>query len=159
MAGKVIGRKMNIGFIGTMSRSSDNVVVNRVAKEQISFGDVVVLNEDNTVSPFNFSGDEAQNIIGIAVRIIKQEMNISGQVAYLPDEAVDILSRGSITVLSDGAKLVAGGPVYIYSSDNGFVFTGDSINEKATLISNMVFTTGIVDGNKTAEVTILERKA
>jgi len=159
MPGKVIGRKMNIGFIGTMSRSSDNVVVNRVAKEQISFGDVVVLNEDNTVSPFDFSGDENQNIIGIAVRIIKQEMDIRGQVAYLADEAVDILSRGSITILSDGSNLVAGGKVYIYNSDKGITYTGNGTNQEAKLINNMVFTTGGVDGNNTAEVTILERKA
>ena len=157
MSGKVIGQKMNIGFVGTLSRSSDNVVVNRVAKEQISYGDVVVLNSDNTVSPFKFGENQSQRIIGIAVRIIKQEMDINGQVAYLPDEAVDILSRGSITILTDGSSLTAGGKVYIKEVDKSIIFTGS--NDDAELVSNMRFTTGRVDGNKVAEITVLERKA
>ena len=155
MPGAVIGRRMNLGYSGTVSRSSDNVIINRIAEDKILFGEPVILNPDNTVSRVKVI--EGETVIGIAVRGIKQETSINGEVAYNKDDAVDILTRGSITVNCVGSPN-AGGNVYMaLDEQEQIVFTTDE--NEGILLPNMRFTTGQTDGNGITEITIVERKA
>lgn len=57
MPGSVIGQVLNFGYPGNVARSADAIIENRSVKStdsiNISFGDPVVLNSDNTYSKFN----------------------------------------------------------------------------------------------------------
>ena len=53
MPGSTIGKKMNLGYLGKISRDGDALVVNRVVSNEedslpIKFGSPVFLNDDNT---------------------------------------------------------------------------------------------------------------
>lgn len=56
MPGSVIGKQMNNGYPGTVSRLADAIIANRSVRptdaNNINFGDPVVLNTDNTYSKF-----------------------------------------------------------------------------------------------------------
>lgn len=56
MPGSVIGKQLNNGYPGTVSRLADNIIMSRAVRatdvNSISFGDTVVLNTDNTYSLF-----------------------------------------------------------------------------------------------------------
>ena len=74
MPGTVIGKKMNLGFIGKVSRDGDAVIVNRIvsndeASTPINFGSAVFLNDDNTVRNFK-TGDTVNKFVGIAVATV-----------------------------------------------------------------------------------------
>jgi hypothetical protein len=169
MPGSVIGKTMNLGYVGSVSRSLDAVIDNRVVKSSdsasINFGDPVVLNTDNTYSKFGASGTAAA-FAGIALREVKQSTvygnNVNG--AYAPSEPCDVLSRGSATITCNVGTPTAGGNVYIRITANGsipagivggFEATADSTN--TVLLTNAKWTTGKLDTNRTAEVTILAR--
>ena len=114
MPGQVIGKSLNLGYPGTLSHSSDNIVVNRTSAGDIPFGAAVVLNPENTVAAFG-AADTADNFLGIAVRIVKQQTSVFEVMgSYHEYDAADICVRGSVIVTFNGAGIpTAGGPVYI----------------------------------------------
>lgn len=148
MPGTVVGKSLNLGFIGKIARNVDNIVSGRFVKSildgsgvetlsAIPFGKAVVLNTDNTVSLFGQSGSgvsaaTAALFAGFAVGEVKQMTsygNISSAGQYEPTQTCDVLERGSVTVkVVDYATNAptAGGKVYICSAvGNGTLVLGD----------------------------------
>lgn len=167
MPGSVIGKELNLGYAGTVSRSIDTIITPKIIKENsnpILFGEPVVLNSDNSYSRFEEDGT-AEKFVGIAVREIKQASDYySAEGSYLPGEICDVLNRGSITVLCNVGTPTAGGKVYIRtkaneSFPNGVIgqFEADADGENTIEIPNLKWTTGKLDSNKIAEVTVLTR--
>ncbi|MFC8686326.1 hypothetical protein [Brevibacillus porteri] len=168
MPGKVIGKSLNLGYPGNVSRSADAIIDNRVVKPtdtaKINFGDPVVLNDDNTYSKFGAAGT-ADTFAGIAVREVKQSTDyFNAQGFYAPGQPCDVASRGTLTVVCNVGTPKARGAVYIRITANasipngivgGFEAAADGAN--TVLIPNLKWTTGKLDANKVAEVTILTR--
>jgi len=189
MPGTVIGKSLNLGFIGKISRNIDNIISSRLVKsildgggaetlKSIPFGKAVVLNTDNTYSLFGDSGSgvsaaTAALFAGIAVGEVKQMTtygNVSAAGQYDPKQPCDVLERGSTTIQvvdSTNNAPTAGGKVYICSAvGNGSLTVGDlyatatptGIGTGTVLeLTNVRFTTGKVDANSVAEVTIITR--
>jgi hypothetical protein len=174
MPGSVIGKLMNLGYAGSVSRSAEAIIDNRTVKSvlnagnetepSINFGDPVILNSDNTYSKFGATGTMAA-FIGVAVREVKQATDYFATTgAYLPGQPADVLARGDITVVCNVGTPTAGGKVYIRTVANGAIPTGvvggfeaaaDGTN--SIEITNARWTTGNIDSNKVAEITLLSR--
>lgn len=187
MPGTVIGKSLNLGFIGNVSRNPWNVIVARTVKSILSgetetlsvipFGKPTVLNVDGTVSLWGDTGvgvsaATAANFAGIAVAEVKQgTVYGSGQAGgYEPARKADALQFGSCTVkLNETLALGdidAGTSVFIVD-DAGTsvnVVVGDFVNSAtpdgdstAVEIPGLKFKTGKVDANNVVEVTFTER--
>ncbi|WP_304459790.1 structural cement protein Gp24 [Alicyclobacillus sendaiensis] len=171
MPGSVIGKTLNLGYPGNVSRSEDAVIVNRPVRptdtNPIPFGAPVVLNADNTYSLFGAS-NTAADFAGVAIREVKQATSYLGApygiTQYNPGDPCDVIERGSVTVTCQLGTPTAGGAVYIRVAANasypnavvgGFEAQADGTNN--ILIPNVVWKTGKIDGNNTAEITILNR--
>jgi hypothetical protein len=191
MSGTVIGVSLNLGYVGKISRNADNVVSSRAVKSilngssvetlaAVPFGKAVVLNTDNTFSLFGQAGSgvtaaAAAAFAGIAVGEVKQMTsygNVSGAGEYAPNEACDVLQRGSTTVYcTDYANndATAGGAVYICTDAGSGTLTKGEFYATATPtgigngvvaeLTNCKWTTGKVDANGVAEITIKTRAA
>ncbi|MCW6079043.1 hypothetical protein [Clostridium sporogenes] len=174
MSGKAIGIELNLGYPGTVSRSVDTIITARKLQSNIQdgketaspvgFGEAVILNKDNTYSKFG-EGSTANDFIGIAVREVKQTTDYySSAGAYLPNEIVDVLNRGSITVNCNNGTPTAGGKVFIRIKENlslpdGKVGQFEAIADADNTIEipNLRWATNKLDKNSVAEVTILTR--
>lgn len=174
MPGKAIGIELNLGYPGTISRSVDTIITAKKLQSKIegdketafpvAFGEAVVLNTDNTYSRFGES-NTAADFVGIAVREVKQTVDYySSSGSYLPNETMDVLNRGSITVNCNNGTPVAGGKVYIRIKENialpnGVIgqFEAVADGDNTVEIPNLKWTTGKLDKNKVAEATILTR--
>jgi hypothetical protein len=168
MPGSVVGKSLNLGYAGSISRSADAIIDNRVVKPtdtaNINFGDPVVLNSDNTYSAFGATGT-AVAFAGIAVREVKQATDyFAAQGFYAPGQPCDVASRGTLTVKCNVGTPTAGSAVYIRTTANvaiptgvvgGFESAADGTN--TILIPNAKWTTGKLDANKVAEVTLIQR--
>lgn len=177
MAGKVIGKHLNLGYAGRISRDADVLVENRMVKEtsaEIPFGTPVILNTDNTYSHFGASGTDAL-FAGIAVAAVKQATNYySNEVVYKPLERCDVLVRGTATVVCENGTPTAGGAVYVmviedavglpnakigdfFAEEYKFTPQGGSETTATVKLTGIVWTTGYLDANKVAEVTMTTR--
>lgn len=164
MAGKVIGKKLNYGYEGNVSRSIDAIITNKLSKGAIPFGKAVVLNEDNTISAFG-TDNTADEFVGIAVREVKEAIDYQTSASgYLDKERTDILNRGYMTVKINHGTPTANGKVYIRVKDNvsvpmgvigGFEAQADGAN--TVELPGVRFVTKDLDANKIAEITILSR--
>jgi hypothetical protein len=171
MPGNVIGKSLNLGYAGNVSRSQDAVITNRIVKpsdtEGPSFGDPVVLNSDNTFSKFGATGTAA-TFAGIAVREVKQATvfgsGANGNGVYNPGEPCDVLERGTATVICRVGTPTASGNVYVRIAENaaipdgvvgGFEAAADGAN--TIQLTNVKWKTGKMDANRIAEITILTR--
>ena len=152
MAGKVL--TWTNGFPGTISRSIDDIVesiVNGESTASIAFGAPVAL-VSGAVK--NVSADNT-NIIGIAVRTIKTEETYGGDnPVYKPKEMVDVLKRGSVSVLVSNGSPAAGGTVYIVKATGAIRTTADSTN--TVEMAGWKFK-GAKDANNVAEIVMTER--
>lgn len=164
MPGKVIGKRLNYGYEGSVSRSIDAVITNKLSKGAIPFGRPVVLNEDNTVSAFS-ADNVAADFVGIAVREVKEAIDYQTSASgYIDKERTDILNRGYMTVKINHGTPVVNGKLYIRIKANeavplgvigGFEAQADGAN--TIELPGVRFVTGDVDANKIAEITILSR--
>ncbi|SFU70994.1 structural cement protein Gp24 [Alicyclobacillus macrosporangiidus] len=171
MPGSVVGKTLNLGYPGNVSRSADAVIVNRPVRSTdsnpIPFGAPVVLNSDNTYSLFGAT-NTAADFAGVAIREVKQATSYLsqpyGQTQYNPGDPCDVIERGSVTVTCNVGTPVAGGPVYIRVAANasipngvvgGFEAAADGTN--TVQLTNVQWKTGKIDANNTAEITILSR--
>lgn len=172
MPGKVIGIKMNTGYVGTVSASADAIIQARIAKKLIKFGEPVVLvaaeNKylgvaDSVAGGASFT---ATQFAGIAVREVIQANVYDPQETpgYAADSVVDVLTRGQCTVLCQRGTPTAGGTVYVRTVANdsyptavvgGFEAADDS--GKVVALTNVQWTTGNMNADKVAEVTVLTR--
>jgi hypothetical protein len=139
MPGTVIGKSLNLGYAGKISRNAGNIVSARMVKSilggggaetlsPIPFGSLVLLNADNTYSLFGQAGAGvatavAANIAGIAVGEVRQVVTYGGLAndngLYAPTESADVLEIGSCTVFIEDAAAnapTAGGKVYVCSA-------------------------------------------
>lgn len=167
MPGSTIGIKLNNGYAGTVSRTADCVIQNRIAKgADIAFGQAVILNEDNTFSIVGATTTAAQ-IAGIAVREVIQAnvFNPQSNPNYVANMPCDVLVRGQCTVKCKRGTPKAGDPVYIRTKLNAIYqdsFVGDFEAEadstNSVQVPNIEWTTGILDANKVAEVTVKTRQ-
>ena len=167
MPGKAIGKKLNYGFVGTVSRNPDNIIGARrlnADSEKVVFGQAVALNTDNSIALI--SADNADNFIGFAVRIVKQTTDyMSSQGFYNPGDTVDVLTRGNMTVSCNNGTPTAGGDVYVRVAANAAIPNGvageveaAADGENTVLLDNVKFTTDQIDGNNMTEIAILTRK-
>lgn len=166
MAGKVIGKSMNLGYAGNYARTPDDIVVARKLKEgEVEFGQALFLNTDNTYGPAKEASTAAQ-FAGIALRVVKQATSYNDQntVKYLAGEMANALERGAATVVCNVGTPTAGGAVYVRVKANasvvgsvvgGFEAQADSTN--TIQLTNAKWTNGYLDANKVAEVTLLTR--
>lgn len=167
MAGKAIGISMNYGYAGNYARTPDDIVASRKLKGEtaVPFGAAVILNSDNTYSPVG-EGTTADQIAGIALRIVKQAISYNDQnfSQYNGGEMMSVLERGAVTVACNVGTPTAGGKVYVRVKANegvidgivgGFEAQADSTN--TIEVPNMRWTNGYIDANRIAEVTILTR--
>lgn len=168
MSGVAIGINLSLGYAGTLTRQDDNLIRNRISGEasaNIVFGAPVVLASDNTFK--NWAGDStAATFAGISVANVKtnQTAYASGSIGsgyYSPKQPVDVLERGSIMVFCKSGTPTAGGAVYVRTVADAGKAIGDfeaaTDAGKNVLLTNAKWTTGKIDSNKLAEVTILSR--
>lgn len=175
MPGTVIAKHMNLGYAGRISRDADVIVDNRTVKAEtadIPFGAPVVLNSDNTYQFFGADGTAAA-FAGIAVAEPKQSTDYYNNiVVYKANQRCDVLTRGSATVICTNGTPVAGGAVYVTIAEDvdlPGVKIGDFVAEAHSYldgeetvdctveITNAKWTTGYLDANNVAEVTLLTR--
>lgn len=169
MTGVAIGKSLNYGYPGSVSRSVDSIIENRFVKSTdtnpIPFGSAVTLNSDNTYSAFGASGTAA-TFAGIAVREVKTNTtyvtNANG--AYQPGQPCDVLERGSATIQVNNGTPTANGTVYVRIVANGSIpagvvggFEAQADGTNTVALTNVKFKTGLLDANNVAEVAILNR--
>lgn len=167
MPGSTIGIKLNNGYAGTVSRTADCVIQNRIANgADIAFGQAVILNDDNTFSIVGADTTAAQ-IAGIAVREVIQAnvFNPQSNPNYVANMPCDVLVRGQCTVKCKRGTPKAGDPVYVRIKPNvayhdSLVGDFEAADDDGNVIavSNIEWTTGILDANKVAEVTVKTRQ-
>lgn len=122
MPGTVIGKTMNYGYPGQISRHGDEVSRTRAIKKgtaKIPFGAAVKINQDGTAQLMG-SGDTADNFAGVAMRRVKTAYEYPNQSFgyYLDTEPCDILERGTVTVECVNGDPKVGGAVFVYVKDN-----------------------------------------
>jgi len=179
MPGTVIGKSLNLGYAGKVSRNPYNEIRARFVqsvlngsgvetKSNVAFGTPVVLNTDNTISAWkDITSPTAASFSGIAVSEVKQSMtldygaNATGGV-YEPNMPADVLLRGNCTIICADGTPTAGGAVYICTVAGTTAAIGDFTatatptgSGTAIVIPNMKFTTGKQDSaSGITEVTI-----
>jgi hypothetical protein len=169
MPGTAIGKALNYGYPGTVSRSVDAIISNRPLRvtdtASANFGDPVVLNTDNTYSFFGSTGTAAA-FAGVAVREVKQSTSYlnSAQGTYSPGQPTDVIERGAVIVACNVGTPTAGGAVYIRIVLNGAIplglvggFETAADGTNTILLTNAKWTTGKIDANKSAEITMISR--
>jgi len=166
MPGKVIGKELNFGFPGTVSRNPDNIIAARRLHEDsepVFFGQAVALNSDGSVSLI--SDANAENFIGFAVRIVKQTTDyLSSRGFYNLNDEVNVLTRGNMSVLCNNGTPEAGGDVYLRVAEDTAIPAGvigeveaDDGDPHTILLDNVKFTTDKIDGNNVTEIAVLTR--
>lgn len=185
MPGTVIGKSLNLGYAGKVSRNPMNLIGARAVKSivtsgsetlsAIPFGKAGVLNTDNTYSLFGQTGSGVAsptlaNFAGISVGEVKQMTtygSVSGAGQYEPGEMADMLQFGSCTVqlaAAAGAP-VAGETVYIVTVAGTALAIGDlattaavtADSATAVALTGTKFTTGKLDANRVCEITLTTR--
>ena len=165
MPGKAIGISMLSGYAGTQSRTADAIIQNRIAKSNISFGHAVVLTNDNKWDNV-VEGTTAAQIAGIAVREVIQANTFDPQSNpdYMAETPCDVMVRGNCTVKCQRGTPKSGDAVYVRVKANvtyqdavvgGLEATADAAN--TVQVTNIEWTTGVMDANGMAEITIKTR--
>lgn len=165
MPGRTIGISMNAGWEGTQSRTADAIIQARIADGTIKFGKAVKLTSGNKWKAVG-TGDQGTDVAGIAVRNVVQANQFDPQSNpdYTDGTVCDVLTRGNITVKCQRGTPSAGSAVYVRIAANpsypnavvgGFEASADSTN--TVQVTNIEWTTGVVDSNGMTEVTVKTR--
>lgn len=165
MPGKTIGIMMNNGYPGTQSRTVDAIIQNRVAEGTIAFGQAVVLTDTNKWRLVK-TGDTAAVVAGVAVREVVQANTFDPQSNpdYVAGMPCDVMVRGNCTVKCQRGTPKSGTAVYVRITANnqypnavvgGFEAQADDAN--TIQVSNIEWTTGVIDANNNTEITIKTR--
>ena len=166
MPGRTIGISMNVGYPGTQSRSADAIIQNRIAAGTIAFGQAVALKGDTNQWRLVATGDTAAVVAGVAVREVVQANTFDPQSNpdYVANAPCDVMTRGNCIVKCQKGTPVAGSAVYVRITANsqyvdavvgGFEAEADDAN--TVQVPNIEWTTGVIDANKCAEITIKTR--
>lgn len=165
MPGKTIGIMMNNGYPGTQSRTADAIIQNRVAEGTIAFGQAVVLTDTNKWRLVK-TGDTPGVVAGVAVREVVQANTFDPQSNpdYVVGMPCDVMVRGNCTVKCQRGTPKSGVAVYVRITANsqypdavvgGFEAEADSAN--TVQVTNIEWTTGVIDANNNTEITIKTR--
>lgn len=165
MPGRTIGIMMNVGYAGTQSRTADAIIQNRIAEGTIAFGQAVVLTDTNKWRLVK-TGDTAAVVAGIAVREVVQANTFDPQSNpdYVANVPCDVMVRGNCTVKCQRGTPASGVAVYVRITANntypnavvgGFEAEADDAN--TIQVTNIEWTTGVMDANGNVEVTIKTR--
>ena len=165
MPGKAIGISLLSGYAGTQSRTADAIIQNRVAKNNIAFGHAVVLTNDNKWDNVSDATTEAQ-IAGVAVREVIQANTFDPQSNpdYMAETPCDVMVRGNCTVKCQRGTPKSGDAVFVRIKKNntyadavvgGLEATADDAN--TVQVTNIEWTTGVMDANGMTEITIKTR--
>lgn len=165
MPGKAIGISLLSGYAGSQSRTADAIIQNRVAKNNIAFGHAVVLTNDNKWDNV-VEGTTAAQIAGIAVREVVQANTFDPQSNpdYMAETPCDVMVRGNCTVKCQRGTPKSGDAVYVRVKANvayqdavvgGLEATADA--ENTVQVTNIEWTTGVMDANGMTEITIKTR--
>lgn len=165
MPGRTIGIMMNVGYAGTQSRTADAIIQNRIAEGTIAFGQAVALTDTNKWRLVK-TGDTAAVVAGIAVREVVQANTFDPQSNpdYVANVPCDVMVRGNCTVKCQRGTPASGVAVYVRIAANdaypnavvgGFEAEADDAN--TIQVTNIEWTTGVMDANGNVEVTIKTR--
>ena len=165
MPGRTIGIMMNVGYAGTQSRTADAIIQNRIAEGTIAFGQAVALTDTNKWRLVK-TGDTAAVVAGIAVREVVQANTFDPQSNpdYVANVPCDVMVRGNCTVKCQRGTPASGAAVYVRLTANntypnavvgGFEAEADDAN--TIQVTNIEWTTGVMDANGNVEVTIKTR--
>lgn len=165
MPGRTIGIMMNAGYAGTQSRTADAIIQNRIAEGTIAFGQAVALTDTNKWRLVK-TGDTAAVVAGIAVREVVQANTFDPQSNpdYVANVPCDVMVRGNCTVKCQRGTPASGAAVYVRITANntypnavvgGFEAEADDAN--TIQVTNIEWTTGVMDANGNVEVTIKTR--
>ena len=184
LPGTTIGTQMNNGYLGQYSRNTGGLViaprlVNPTDTVAISFGDAVVAIQNATGGYFSDAAGfiagggtfTFAKFAGVAVRevLTNSSSYLTGQNtvgAYQPGQPCDVIMLGNVNVLfsnaQGGGTPVSDGAVYLRVSTNAagtFVgaFEAAADGAHTVQLTNCQWTTGIVDANSVAEISILTR--
>lgn len=167
-----IGKDLNYGYAGKVSRNPMNKITSRMVKSilngsnvetasNVTFGHAVVINTDGTVSDWadavnglsGVSDATAANFSGVAVAEVQQTFSYglgaggaSPAGYYVPAQAADVLNSGSATVFLPEGTPTAGGAVYIVT---GGTTTTSPIGSFATAATTASGATGVALSNVT----------
>ena len=182
MPGTVIGKSLNLGYAGKVSRMPGNKINSRTVKSipngsgvetqpVIPFGACVVTNADNTYSLFGATGTDVStptvaNFGGIAVSEVKQSMtygfgaNVSAG-SFEPNTPCDVLQQGTATVYCKEGTVTANGLVYIVTVAGtaaplgSLVATATPAGGTAVQLTNARWVSGKQDTSGIAEIVLL----
>lgn len=165
MPGRTIGIMMNVGYAGTQSRTADAIIQNRIAEGTIAFGQAVALTDTNKWRLVK-TGDTAAVVAGIAVREVVQANTFDPQSNpdYVVNVPCDVMVRGNCTVKCQRGTPASGAAVHVRITANntypnavvgGFEAEADDAN--TIQVTNIEWTTGVMDANGNVEVTIKTR--
>lgn len=165
MPGRVIGTSMSMGWAGTQSRSADAIIQNRIASAPIAFGTAVKVTDKNQWAPVA-TGDTEEVVAGVAVREVIQANTYDPQSNpdYVVNVPCDVMVRGNCIVKCQRGTPVAGTAVYVRITANGSHkdaivggFEADADDKNTIKVTNIEWTTGVVDSNGCTEITIKTR--
>lgn len=165
MPGRVIGTSMSMGWAGTQSRSADAIIQNRIAFAPIAFGTAVKVTDKNQWAPVT-TGDTEADVAGVAVREVIQANTYDHQSNpdYVVNVPCDVMVRGNCIVKCQRGTPVAGTAVYVRitasDSHKDAIVGGFEANADGTStikVTNIEWTTGVVDSNGCTEITIKTR--
>jgi len=166
MSGFAIGTKLGLGVVGGLTRQIDNQinVYPNGGNAAILFGAPVARSGEKVI-PWA-STSVAADFVGIAVRIVKtNETYGMSDPKYLPDEPVDVLTRGGIAVecVKDATATsdpTAGGKVFIRVATGVFVAAAEGAAGADTIeLPNAIWANSGRDASGLAEITLLESRA
>ena len=165
MPGRVIGTSMSMGWAGTQSRSADAIIQNRIASAPIAFGTAVKVTKKNQWAPVA-TGDTEAVVAGVAVREVIQANTYDPQSNpdYVANVPCDVMVRGNCIVKCQRGTPVAGTAVYVRITANGSYedaivggFEAEADDANTIKVTNIEWTTGVVDSNDCTEITIKTR--
>lgn len=165
MPGRTIGIMMNVGYAGTQSRTADAIIQNRIAEGTIAFGQAVTLTDTNKWRLVK-TGDTAAVVAGIAVREVVQANTFDPQSNpdYVANVPCDVMVRGNCTVKCQRGTPASGAAVYVRITANNTYpnavvggFEAEADGENTIQVTNIEWTTGVMDANGNVEVTIKTR--
>lgn len=165
MPGQVIGKQMNYGYPGQISRVGDEVSRTFAVKsgtDKVYFGNAVKLNTDGSCQLLG-AGDTAVSFAGVAMRRVKSALEYPNQNNgyYLAEEACDVLQRGSVMVECVNGTPAITGDVYVYitaaNNHNPGEFSAVADGANTVKLTNAKWAT-TTDARNVAEITIMTRQ-
>lgn len=165
MPGRTIGIMMNVGYAGTQSRTADAIIQNRIAEGTIAFGQAVALTDTNKWRLVK-TGDTAAVVAGIAVREVVQANTFDPQSNpdYVANVPCDVMVRGNCTVKCQRGTPASGAAVHVRITANNIYpnavvggFEAEADDANTIQVTNIEWTTGVMDANGNVEVTIKTR--